>query len=79
MEELTKEQFFAKIDEEIKEMPSNWRKGQKTFNAVDMIFGIAREVQFNHKIDCFHDDSKIDEFKEKAYEVYKNILKCKVR
>lgn len=75
MEELTKEKFFAKIGEETKKMPPNWRKGQKVFNAVDMIFGIAREVQFQHKVDCFHDDTKIDEFKEKAYKVYKEYFK----
>lgn len=72
---LTKEEFFTKIGEETKKMPSNWRKGQKVFNAVDMLFGVAREVQFHHKVDCFHDDSKIDEFKDKAYEVYKECFK----
>lgn len=72
---LTKEEFLAKISEETKKMPSNWRKGQKVFNAVDIIFGVAREVQFKYRIDCFHDDSKIDSFKDKAYEVYKEYFK----
>lgn len=72
---LTKKEFFTKIGEEIKKMPSNWRKGQKIFNAVDMIFGIAREVQFHHKVDCFHNDENIEAFKEKSYEVYKEHLK----
>jgi hypothetical protein len=75
MENITKEEFFAKIDEEIKKMPPNWRKGQKVFNAVDTIFGVAREVQFRHRIDCFHNDSKIEEFKKKSYEVYKQHFK----
>ena len=72
---LTKKEFFAKIDEEIKKMPPNWRKGQKVFNAVDTIFGVAREVQFKHRIDCFHNNENIEAFKEKAYDIYKNILK----
>lgn len=71
---LTKEEFFAKIGEITEKMPTNWRQGQKVFNAVDIIFGVAREVQLQYRIDCFHDDSKIDSFKDKAYEVYKKIL-----
>lgn len=71
MEELIKEQFFAKIGEEIKKMPSNWRKGQKIFNAIDMLFGVAREVQFQYRIDCFHNDENIEAFKEKSWEIYK--------
>lgn len=58
-----------------KKMPSYYRKGQKVFNAIDIVFRVAREVQFFHGIDCFHDDSKIDSFKDKAYEVYKEYVK----
>lgn len=72
---LTKEEFFAKIGEETKKMPSCYRKGQKVFNAIDIVFRVAREVQFFHGIDCFNDDSKIDSFKDKAYEVYKKHFK----
>lgn len=72
---LTKEEFFAKIGEETKKMPSNWRKGQKVFNAVETIFGVAREVQFQYRIDCFHNDENIEAFKEKSYEVYKKHFK----
>lgn len=68
---LTKEEFFAKIGIAMKQMPNNWRKGQKVFNAIEMEFGaIARIVQFQYGIDCFNDDSKINEFKDKAYEIY---------
>lgn len=74
VEALTKEEFFAKIGEETKKMPGNWRKGQKVFNAIDIIFGVAREVQFNYKVDCFHNDENIEAFKEKSYEVYKERL-----
>lgn len=72
---LTKEEFFAKINEAIKQMPSCYRDGQKVFNAIDIIFGVAREVQLQYRIDCFYDDSKIDSFKDKAYEIYKKYFK----
>lgn len=68
---LTKEEFNSIIGVTIKQMPSNWRKGQKVFNAIETEFGlIARTVQFKYGIDCFNDDSKIEEFKDKAYEIY---------
>lgn len=66
---IQKEEFNAIIGAAIKQMPENWRKGQKVFNAISSKFGVARIVQFQYGIDCFFDDSKIDEFKEKAYEV----------
>lgn len=70
---LTKEEFFAEIDKAMKQMPSNWRKGQKVFNAVDIKFGaIARIVQFQYGIDCYNKDSCIEQFKDTAYEVYSN-------
>lgn len=69
---LTKKEFNAIIGEAIKQMPSSWHKGQKVFNAIDREFGVARIVQFECGVDCFFDDSKIDEFKEKAYEVINN-------
>ena len=34
------------------EFPKNWREGQKVFNYVDQVFGIARYIQFNKGIDC---------------------------
>lgn len=68
---MTKEEFNAKIDMSMEKMPENWRKGQKVFNAIETEFElIARTVQFKYGIDCFHDDSKIEAFKDKAYEIY---------
>ena len=44
-------------------IPSHWREGQFVFNRVESLFGeVAREVQFIDHIDCFYDDSRIDEF-----------------
>ena len=40
-----------------------YRKGQYVFNYVEMTLGsVAREVQFLDNVDCFYDDSRIDEF-----------------
>ena len=47
--------------------PKNWRNGQFVFNRVEEIFGsVAREVQYQDKIDCFYLDNKIDQFIEKV-------------
>lgn len=72
---IQKEEFDSIIGEAIKQMPDNWRKGQKVFNAIDREFGVAREVQFHRGVDCFFDDSKIEEFKDKAYDVIVEIQK----
>lgn len=48
--------------------PSNWREGQFVFNAIDYLYnGLARVVQFDDKIDCFYNDSKIDLFINTCY------------
>lgn len=44
------------------EKPSHWRDGQFIFNTIDSLYGVARIVQFNDGIDCFYDDSKINQF-----------------
>jgi hypothetical protein len=53
--------------------PSHIRKGQAIFNYVDEKYGIARETQFVHKIDCFHLDDKIDEFIKCTYHILKDL------
>ena len=44
------------------EKPPHWREGQFVFNTIDSLYGVARTVQFNDKIDSFYDDLKIDQF-----------------
>jgi hypothetical protein len=44
------------------EKPKQWREGQFVFNRVDELYGVARHVQFIDHVDCFYDDSQIDEF-----------------
>lgn len=47
--------------------PEHWRKGQSIFNYIDEFFGVSRYIQFNKHIDCFYDDSKIEDFLSEAY------------
>ena len=49
------------------EKPPHWREGQFVFNTIDSLYGVARTVQFNDKIDCFYDNSKIDQFINACY------------
>lgn len=47
----------------------NWRLGQSVFNLLDLeAYGkIARDVKDFDGVDCFYDDSKVDEFIRRAY------------
>ena len=49
------------------EKPSHQREGQFVFNTIDSLYGVARTVQFNDGIDCFYDNSKIDQFINACY------------
>ena len=66
---MTYEEFKGDVFKNIKTFPNNWRKGQKVFNYIESKYGIARAVQFEHKIDCFYKDDLIESFLEKAYEL----------
>ena len=62
---MTLEEFKNSIQRV--EKPIHWRKGQFVFNTIDSLYGVARIVQFNDKIDCFYDDSKINQFINACY------------
>ena len=62
---MTPDEFKAKIYNI--EKLSNWREDQFVFNTIDSLYGVARIVQFNDGIDCFYDDSKIDQFINACY------------
>ena len=64
---LTYENFISGLWAAVNKCPTNWRQGQKVFNVIDEVYGIARDVQFKDGVDCFYDDKKIDEFIEKAW------------
>ena len=67
---LTKEEFISIIDNRIQYYPKEYRKGQAVFNAIDEEFGVARDVQYTKNIDCFYDDSKVDDFINAAFDSY---------
>ena len=57
---MTLEEFKSSIYNV--EKPSHWREGKFVFNTIDSLYVVARTVQFNDGIDCFYDDSKINQF-----------------
>lgn len=65
---MTKNEFYNEIKNAIKNRPSYYRKGQACFNYIDEKYGVARIVQFKYRIDCFYDDSKINDFIDASYE-----------
>lgn len=65
---ITIEQLNTEIDQ-YKKLHPKYRDGQAVFNYIDSKYGIARELQFNYGIDCFYNDSCINEFIEKAVEL----------
>ena len=66
---ITKQELKAELDKFLEEKPTTWRKGQAIFNYIDAKYGIARDVQFLHGIDCFYNDEKIDTFIDKCVEL----------
>lgn len=66
---MTLQDFKNDIYSGIKELPENWRKGQKVFNYIDKKYGVARTVQFNRGIDCFYNDDVIDRFIKESYKL----------
>lgn len=64
---MTQEEFKEHILEQIQAYPVNWRYGQKVFNYIDEHYGVARDIQFKDKVDCFYNDDEVDKFIEKAY------------
>ena len=51
------------------------RFGQAVFNYVDERYGVARIAQFDYGVDCFYDDTKVEPFLDKCYELIKNVNK----
>ena len=44
-------------------------KDKKYSTILSQKYGIARVIQFEHKIDCFYKDDLIESFLEKAYKL----------
>jgi len=69
---MTYNEFFTDVMNLVQECPKCWRKGQSIFNIVDAKYNVARICQFQYGIDCFCDDSKIDAFLKKSFELINN-------
>lgn len=46
------------------------RRGQSIFNEADKYNHVARIAQFDYGIDCFYDDTMIEPFLDKCWEIY---------
>lgn len=64
------EDFKVFVMKKVGECPRCWRKGQAVFNVVDEQFNVAREVQFVDNVDCYYDDTKIEDFLHHAWVAY---------
>ena len=63
--------YYEVLDFARNKAPKSWRLGQAVFNYIDERYGVARTVQFGHNIDCFYDDTLIDDFIKCSYDVLK--------
>lgn len=64
---MTYNEFVIDVWNKANQCPKDWRKGQSVFNVVDAYYGVARDVQFIDRIDCFYCDECIDDFLQHAY------------
>ena len=60
---------IIKVAERDRKLYKELRLGQAVFNVVDKYIGVARKVQFDYGIDCFYNDSYINEFLTKCWEI----------
>ena len=70
---MTKEEFKTTVKDlagKLRKEHPELRKGQAIFNVADHEFGVARICQFDYGVDCFYDDSIIEPFLDKCYEIY---------
>lgn len=67
MAKMKLEEFRADVLTAMLKKPKEWRDGQFVFNYIDEVYGVARNVQFIDGVDCFYNDSKIDEFIDRSY------------
>lgn len=64
----TLEELKNEVMTEAQNRPPYIRLGQFVFNYIDSVYGVARQVQFDDKVDCFYLDKNIDEFLECSLE-----------
>lgn len=70
---MTYHEFRNEVLGMMKLKPKDWRDGQFVFNYINKNYGVARQVQFIERIDCFHDDSQIEAFILSSYNQLKEL------
>lgn len=65
---MTKDKLKEEVYSAMINKPDRWREGQFVFNYIEAKYSseITRGVQFEDKVDCFYEDSEIDDFIEKC-------------
>lgn len=69
---MTYEDFITEVWARVYDCPPIWRRGQAVFNVIDKYWGVARDVQFIDGVDCFYNDSCIQEFIDHAWVLIKS-------
>ena len=75
---MTKEEFKTTVKDlagKLRKEHPELRKGQAVFNVTDHEFGVAHICQYDYGVDCFYDDSMIEPFLDKGYEIYSQLHK----
>lgn len=67
---ISREEFITEVkDIVIKTSPKEWRFEQSVFNYIEETYGLARYIQFEKRVDCFYNDSKVDDFLNIVYDL----------
>lgn len=75
----TIEELKNEVMTEAQNRPPYIRLGQFVFNYIDSVYGVARQVQFDDKVDCFYLDKNIDEFLECSLKrINENVTKYRI-
>lgn len=70
---MTYHDFRNEVLGMMKLKPKDWRDGQFVFNYINENYGVARQVQFIERIDCFYDDEQIEAFILSSYNQLKTL------
>ena len=70
---MTYHEFRNEVLGMMKLKPKEWRDGQFVFNYINENYGVARQVQFVERIDCFNDDEQIEAFILSSYNQLKSL------
>lgn len=67
---MTMEDFFEDVMTALENKPENCQEGQFIYNYIQKEYGVANSVRRIDGVDCFYDNSKIEEFIDRAYNYF---------